>query len=270
MRKFRRIVIRPMTDFNTLELKVANRQGWDLTDRSPDDVKKILDLAISIAAKTPGVIMASSRGGEQFVNTSFRAAEGKNNYVSFPEPNPICIYYKSANDHLERSLAFRKNLLNKDQLYSYDYQYEMFVNYFQEASEGITLLSKTIEGFINQLIPEKTDIEIQGRKGKDNLEWLPIGSKLRELMVALGHSDFNKSHTKEYSNITNMIALRDDLVHLKTAAQENKTVYQSLYKRVIDFDHYSCSNSVFIFINTMAPGYFIEEHEAIDISKKAT
>lgn len=250
-----------MTNFDALELKVASVKGWDITGVDPEKIKEVLQIAAAFAAKTPGAIMASSMDGKRYVNTNFRSSENKKKQIFFPEPNPICIYYKAANEHLEKSEAIKNNLLKADAGSHVPFDYDLFVDYFQETSEGVTQLSKTIEGFINQLIPEKTELEIAGKKGKNALEWLPIGTKLRDLMVALKGIDFHKSNNQDYSNITGMIAVRDDLVHLKTAVKENFTVYQDLYKRLIDFNQVGCSNSVFIFVNTMVPGYFEEKDE---------
>ncbi|KAA6439694.1 hypothetical protein FEM33_11360 [Dyadobacter flavalbus] len=269
MSKFKIIVVRPLTDFDTLGLQVANIKEWDLTKKNitPQQIQDILQIAAREVEKAGG-IMATSMGGGRFVNTSFKASANKRMFINFPEPNPICIYYKSANDHLDKSLPFRDQVLNMDGFPSAQQKFDAFVDYFQETSEGVTLLSKTIEGFLNQQIPDDTELEIDGKKGKARLEWLPIGTKLRELMIQLKDIDFYKTNQIEYYKITEMIALRDDLVHLKTTVKSNFTVYQELFKRLVDFDHVGCSNSVFTFVNKIAPGYFVEKgNDAHQIAK---
>jgi len=122
------------------------------------------------------------------------------------------------------------------------------------------LLSTTIEGFINQLLPENFQLEIDGvMKNKNEIEWLDITAKLRQVVPSLTGIDFQQTNGTDYENICLVIALRNDLIHLKKSIKENITNYQTIFKRLLDFDHISCSDSVFTYINTVIPNYLIEQ-----------
>lgn len=264
MSKFKKIVVRPLTDFDALGIKINETKQFDLGVLSKEQVSTLFQIISKEVEKGGGIMVTPMEEG-RFVTANFKASEGKK-YIHIPEPNPICVYYKSANEHLEKSLPFRDAVLKCPA--PNQQQYEDFVEYFQEASEGVTLLCKTIEGYVNQQIPDHTALEVNGKKGKKNLEWLPIGEKLRDLMIALKGIDFHKTNSMEHSKITEMIKLRDDLVHLKTTIKPNFTVYQQLFKRLIDFKHVECSNAVFTFVNTMAPGYFVEQEKELPPAEK--
>ena len=144
--------------------------------------------------------------------------------------------------------------------YSLIYHYDNFIEYYKETSQGIILLITTIEGFINQLLAENLELEIDGKlKNKNEIEWLDLNTKIRQLIPKLTGIDFQKSNNSEYINICSTIDLRNDLIHLKRSEKTNITSYQLLFKRLLDFDHISSSDSIFTFINTILPDYLTEK-----------
>jgi hypothetical protein len=260
MKQLKKIQIRPLTDFDTLNLQVASKKHYDLRGLEQGQVQELLTKLHDIVAKTPGAIIASKQGDKTYVNTQVKGARDKNKIFTFPEPNPICIYYSSANKHLQQSYALKNKFFAEEQHFAANYHYENFIEYFQETSEGVTLLSTTIEGFINQLLPENLELEIDGvLKTKIEIEWLDITTKLRQVVPGLTGTDFQQTNSKDYANICLIIDLRNDLIHLKKSVKENITNYQLLFKRLVDFDHVACSDSVFTFINTVIQDYLIEE-----------
>ncbi|MBC8109730.1 MAG: hypothetical protein H7Y04_01580, partial [Verrucomicrobia bacterium] len=102
-----------------------------------------------IVAKTPGAIIASKQGDKTYVNTQIKGSRDRNKTFTFPEPNPICIYYSSANQYLQKSYALKNKFFSEKQHFNGNYNYKNFIEYFQETSEGVMLLTTTIEGFIN-------------------------------------------------------------------------------------------------------------------------
>lgn len=260
MKQLKKIEILPLTDLDNLNLDIVEKKNYDFTGIDEDIIKELFSKLYKIAESSSGVIIASKLGDKNYVNTQIKGTRDKNKIFTFPEPNPICIYYNSANEHLQESYKLKNKFFSEEQNFSVDYNYENFIKYFQKTSEGIILLSTTIESFINQLLPENLQLEIDGAiKTKSGIEWLDIKSKLREVIPKLMHIDFQKTNEKDYNNISLIIDLRNDLIHLKKSVRKNITHYQRLSKRLIDFDHISCSDSVFIFVNTIVPNYLVEK-----------
>lgn len=260
MKQLKKIEILPLTDFDTLNLQVASKKHYDLTVLDQAQTKELLTKLHEIVAKTPGAIIASKQGEKTYVNTQIKGSRDKSKIFTFPEPNPICIYFSSANRHLQQSYALKNKFFSEEQHFDANYHYGNFIEYLQETSEGITLLSTTIEGFINQLLPENLQLEIDGvMKNKNEIEWLDITTKLRQVIPSLTGIDFQQTNGKDYTNICLVIDLRNDLIHLKKSVKENITNYQALFKRLVDFDHIACSDSIFTFINTVIPDYLVEQ-----------
>lgn len=256
MKKLKQIVLKPLTDLDNLELNVSSMIQYDLPDLESEKIAQIIK---ELNNNFPDAILGTNVGDKSYVNTHIKGAQNKNRIFSFPEPNPICIYYNSANNHLQFSYDLKNKLFSGKQHYDFNKHYENFVEYFQETSEGVILLSTTIEGFINQLIPEEFLLDINGKQlTKAEIEWLDIKSKLRDLIPTLTGIDFYRTNKITYECISNIISLRNDLVHLKRILKTNNTSYQLLFKRLLDFEHLKCSDSVFTFINTLKPNYFTE------------
>lgn len=260
MKQLKKIKLLPLTDLDSANLNVTDRKDYDLTEIGNDATKELMEKLYKIAESTPGVIVATKVGDKNFVNTQVKTAKDKSRVFTFPEPNPICIFYKSANEHLQNSYAIKNKIYSEDQHFDYYQHYQTFVEYFQETSEGVILLNTTFEGFSNQLLPDNIEIEIEDKKlKKSEIEWLDINTKLRVVLPLITGIDFQKSNPKDYANLCLLIDIRNDLIHLKKTSKENITKYQQLFKRLVELDHVSVSDSVFTFINTMTKDYFIED-----------
>ncbi len=261
MKQLKKIKLLPLTDFDTLGLKIGTQKNINLKELASEKVKELWQTIHKIIGKNPRVIIANEFGEKKYVNTQVKGARDKNKIFSFPEPNPVCIYYSSGNSHLQISYEIKNKLFSEEQHFNANYHYDKFIQYFQETSEGVILLTTSLEGFINQLIPEKTQIEIDGiKRSKTELEWFDLLKKIRELIPILTAIDFQKSNGADYDNICLIIDLRNDLIHLKKSLKENITNYQQLFKRLVDLDHIACSDSIFTFVNTIIPDYFVEDN----------
>ena len=259
MKQLKNVKIEPLTDFEKIKLNVARSQKIDLTDLGEEQTNKALSELFKIAGKSQGVIIATAKEGKSYINTTFKGKRDKSKIFSFPEPNPICIYFNSATQHLQAAYELKNTFFSQPQTFDHTFHYANFIEYFKECSEGIIMLCSTIEGFINQLLSENLKIEINGElKNKIEIERLDIKSKIKFVIPIIADIFFDKTNTIDYSNINITIELRNDLIHLKKSYKENITNYQNLFKRLLDFDHISCSDSIFNFINTVIPDYFTE------------
>ncbi|WP_367916036.1 hypothetical protein [Leadbetterella sp. DM7] len=260
MKQLKQVELKPLTNFDSLNLNVSSEKKYDLTDLDEEQTNKLFTQIYEIISKSQGAIIGSNIGDNTYVNTQIKSSSSKSKIFTFPEPNPICIYYNSANRHLQQSYALKNKFFTEEQHFDTDYHYDNFIEYFQETSEGVILLSTTIEGFINQLLPDSLEIEINGiKKNKDEIEWLDINTKLRRVLPYIIGVDFQQTNPKDYDNICLVIDLRNDLIHLKKSIAPNITYYQLLFKRLMDFKHITCSDSVYTFVNTMVPDYFVEK-----------
>ena len=260
MRKFKKIELFPLTDFDDLNLQIASRKNFDLTNIGQEKRNEHLGKLFDIVSKNPNVIVANKVGDKTYVSTQIKSLANKKRVFSFPEPNPICIYYLSANEQLEISYSLKNKLFSEEQHFNSDYYYDKFIEYYKETSLGVILLITTIEGFINQLLVDNLELEINGKRlTKNKIEWLDLNTKIRQVIPQLLEIDFQQTNPKEYDNICLIIDLRNDLIHLKRSVKSNITNYQTLFKRLIDFDHIGCSDAIFTFINTIIPDYLTEK-----------
>lgn len=260
MKQLKKIKLLPLTDFDSLNLKVATRKDYDLTVLPQEEQTKLLTELFKIAGKTPGAIIATKVGDKNYVNTQVSTAKQKSKTFTFPEPNPVCIYYSSANEHLQKSYSIKNKIYTEEQHFNHHYHYQNLIEYFQETSEGVILLSTTLEAFVNQLLDDTLQLTVNGQvKDKGEIEWLDIITKIRQVVNQISGIDFFQTNPKEYSSISLLIDLRNDLIHLKKSTKENVTHYQTLFKRLVELNHVDVSDSVFTFINTIIPNYLIEE-----------
>lgn len=259
MRKLKQVVLSPLTVWSEANADPNLMLRIELVDLHIQENHNKLGYILQSLQEFPNTTLSTNLDGTSYVNTHIKGTKNKGRLFTFPEPNPICIFYNSANKHLQNSYNLNNKFFSGKQHYDFNKHYENFVEYFQETSEGVILLSTTIEGFINQLIPEEFLLDINGKQlTKAEIEWLDIKSKLRDLIPILTGIDFYRTNKIAYECISNIISLRNDLVHLKRILKTNNTSYQLLFKRLLDFEHLKCSDSVFTFINTVKPNYFTE------------
>ncbi len=170
MKQLKKINLFPLTDFDNLNLQVATRKDYDLTSLSQEEQNKLFTELFNIAGKTPGAIIATKVGDKNFVNTQVSTAKQKSKAFTFPEPNPVCIYYSSANAHLQKSYSIKNKIYSEEQHFDHNRHYQNFLEYFQETSEGVILLSTTLEAFVNQVLDDTLQLTVNGQaKNKDGI-----------------------------------------------------------------------------------------------------
>ena len=92
MKQLKIIEIRPLTDFDKLNLQVASEKHCDMTVLDQAQTKELLTKLHELVAKTPGAIIASKQSDKTYVNTQIKGSRDRSKIFTFPEPNPICIY----------------------------------------------------------------------------------------------------------------------------------------------------------------------------------
>ena len=249
-----------MINLDNIDIKVSTFTEKKITFKNEEQYREVIGKLQNIINKNPNAIVKTKVGNMQTVTTRIKSTKNKKKVFMFPEPNPVCIYYNSAIKHLENSNLIKKDLFEVKNGFNSNDNFVEFSKYYSEISQGIILLVTTLEGFLNQLLPD--DIEflyLEKKHNKSHIEMLDISTKIRKVVKHLHNIDFYVTNPTEYDNISLLVNLRNDLVHLKTNIKSNLTVYQDLYKRLIDIDLINISESVFIFINKIVPNYFIEK-----------
>ena len=256
MKKFRKIELVPLTNSKDLNLDVVKTVKLQVNRN--DEVDKCLAELFDHVKKNPDIKIGNDVGNETFVSTQIKSSSNKKVYT-FPEPNPICIYYNIANEHLEKSYDLKNKINSKPQNYDAFEDYEYFSNYFNITSQGIIFLITTIEGFINQFFIEDSYLINGKTMTKKNLEWAKLDEKINVILPALIGINFKETNPNEYSKICSTNSLRNDLIHLKQSSKSNNTFYQELFKKTIDFKHFECSEAVYTFLAKLKPKYFTEK-----------
>ena len=236
---------KPLTPMKDLKLNVAEQRHLDLTKSDveiPDLEKKLMEV-LSTVSKMKGVIVAGGRGEDNHVMANITPSKKKDKVLIFPEPNPVLIYFNSGLEHIQNTIAIRKDILKSE--YEPEELYPIFSDFYKQAFQGITQLIMAMESLFNQKIPEDVNLEFDGQNlNKGNIEWKDFKIKIRHIVPLLTGTDLYAEHNADYQNICNLNKLRNSLIHLKSLREDNFTHYQSLCKELIDFDYETNCNSI--------------------------
>ena len=175
-----------------------------------------------------------------------------------PEPDPVLLYFDHAY-YILKLLEPKKKELLKGLLNTYleDMGKELY-EYFGHASAFIIMLFTALETFTNRCIPMEF-IYIKDVNGKRTESYsksqverhISFDEKVKEVFKQVYKSnpkDFAKAYPLINQRIINLKKLRDDIVHTKVS-NEGHSVYDYLYKRLIDFKFVESLNAVKDFCN---------------------
>lgn len=169
----------------------------------------------------------------------------KGKVLNFKEPNPIQLYFNLASENFDEANIFQKKLLQDNDVIE---DSSIFNIFFKKVTTGIVFLVMSIEGQLNQIIPDEIVIN---NKSKNEIEFESFEDKIK---IYVSNSkilglDFSKTNNFDYTNITQIINLRNDLIHLKTQTETNQTKYSELFKRIIDFKIEANIKSTFMLLH---------------------
>ena len=258
MGKFKKLELTPLTNIKELNLDIIKNVEREV-ERSEDNDKILKELLSYVKSNPDTTKIATKVSNENYISTQIKSSDNKNKIYTFPELDPICIYYNIANENLEQSYNLKNLINNKAQNFNSIEDYEFFTKYFSYTSQGIIFLITAIEGFINQFFKEDVNYEINGEpKTKKDLEWATLEEKIKDILPTITGINFKDDNQAIYCKILTTNAIRNDLIHLKQTQTNNNTNYQELFKRIIDFKHIENSEAVFTFLDKMKPNYFKE------------
>lgn len=258
MAKFKKIKIAPIRELGALNLNIAEEKHYDVSDLPEEAQRTLMSQLMEIARQSEGVVVAKPVDGKQHVAAVVRPSKQKDKTFSFPEPNPIHLYFDIAVAHLEKAENLKQQFFEAANTHP-QAEFELFCSFFQEIVPGIVFLLMTVEGFMNQLAEENKTYTINNsEKTKKDIEWMPFTDKLRQAVPVLTGVDFYVTNRPAYDRLQLLNSLRDDLIHLKKLEQANFTFYQELFKRLFDFPLSEGANAVFEFITTLKQDFFHE------------
>jgi hypothetical protein len=257
MANFIKISPIPIIAFDELPIQVNNAEEKDLSKiLSREQYQDLMSKLMDIVSKSKGAIVAKPIRGKQYVSAVVRPKGMEGKTYAFPEPNPVQLYYKIANEHLEKSAELQHEFLKMHG--AHPEEFTAFCKLFEETAQGVIFLMMTIEGFNNQLLSDKEEYTINGQtKTKKQLELAHFPIKMDEIIPEISGRKFKDTHPAEHTHITELNSFRNALVHLKKIEQENFTFYEQLCKRVLEFNALIVSNAVFSYIECIRPGFFV-------------
>lgn len=258
---FKKIILSPFYSLNpNTDINVVETNNYDFThldSKQSNAFFKQLNKWLK-SNKDKGVIVLREQDSKPYISIQINAAANKKNVLSFPEPNPVRIYYNSANIFLQNALDVKNKLLQIHTAQDNN-QYELFSKYFENASLGVIMLIASVEAFMNQMIPKNINIEIDGKNcDKEDIEYMDFNSKITKFLSALTGKDLFVDMRPVYDTLSVCNSLRDDVIHIKREINENGTAYEKIYKRLFDMPLLESSNCVFNFINYFHPNYLKE------------
>lgn len=255
------IKIKPLTFAEDLRIPTNQVTHYNITD--PEKAKEVMEKLqnfVSQYKNTNLFIQAKSLKGidTPAITTNIKTKDG--NTFQFPEPNPVHLYFQNSCNHLTASLTLLKDLKQYNSI-DHEKQYAVFLKYFHEITTGITLLVMSVETFINQHIPETIVLEMGENThwNKPIIERKSLKIKIKEIIPKIYGVNFYLQNEVDYIYLIEVQDLRNDLVHLKTVQKSNKTFYEDLIKRLLEFEPEKYVNAVFKFLNCLNAGYIEEE-----------
>jgi len=256
MKKFRKITNKPLKNLNDLDLNVVRKNEIGSVVRNTEVDKYLKQLFDYVNKNSDRTMIGVENNGKVYLSNQVKSSASRKKLYTFPEPNPICLYFNIANENLEKSAILKNKILSKKQNFDAIEDFELFSKYFSLTTQGIVFLVTTVEGFINQFFEDKEYIIDEETMERKDLEWAKLKVKLDLIIPTLLNIKFSELHYKEYQRILNTNILRNDLIHLKRTEKGNNTWYQELFKQLLDYNHHKNSEAVFKLLNTLKPDYF--------------
>ncbi len=146
--------------------------------------------------------------------------------IMFPAPNPIEFYLFSTYKSLEEIRRLEVEIKNDVKK----------INLLLLQNINFCIFSITsLESFINQIIPSDFIYnEKDKRISKTEIEssW-SIENKIKKVIKNLTGINIAEDYER-WIGLMELIKLRDDIIHLKTAQPSDFKSYQNLYKRLLD------------------------------------
>lgn len=183
---------------------------------------------------------------------------------TFPEPNPILIYFSNAQRFKREVEMFKTTLLAKlnpatknIQDFTHDYY-----NYFGAVCGTVIFLFTSLEAFMNSLLKD-TDTYIRKLPAKTELfnfhqiqENISFADKAKIVIPQLTGKDYFKSHPSKAQLIDNLKEFRDNIIHTKSTTEIIQHDY--VIKRSFNFKYDETIGVIAEYMNFYKTNYIQE------------
>lgn len=181
-----------------------------------------------------------------------------------PEPDPILIYFHTAYVYFTKIEEKREQVLvNSSIQVMTEKIIDDLYEYYGLTCSFVIILFTSLEAFINRSIPDDFEYRKTLNKktevySKQQIQWLSIEEKMKEVMPVIKKRDFGKSHPTVQQILDNLKEFRNSIVHTRES-KEGHTPFDYLFKRSFKFDYKQALNAVKDYCNFYHGANYIVE-----------
>lgn len=202
-----------------------------------------------------------------------RPVEYKGNRYVTSFPNPVHIFLSTAIEYFEISETIKETNFPKcgkkfgDDIYLLDIEengtHTCYNNYIKYKTSSIIMLVSSIEAFLNHIIPNDFIYNTVRKKKEVQFTKVDIESpkiNFREKLIKvipqyLQSINSEQDLESENETIFELYENRKNLIHLKTNAEDDLTVYFNEIDKMLDFDLNNAIELVISFMNKVKPEF---------------
>lgn len=269
-----RVIIKPFGLFKLADSAIQSMETQVDHETTPkESVKK---LAKKIKAGKSASFFGINPGTKELF--SFVPIIEDNQFFVSLFPEPIQLYFSLAYSNYEFSIQTRNNIVfqkSQRKRTPFNFVNEYLYNWhLQYKISTIIFLHSTIEAFVNYMMPDEFIYkqEITGKKtdkfhkttkeyNKEQTErYISFKEKISSVTHQITQINISKDHKKIYDNILNLSEVRNDLIHLRSTAQDkNQKYFEKVFEKLINIDLFPFVESVKNFVNLIKPDFIVIE-----------
>jgi len=188
-------------------------------------------------------------------------------------PNPVHLFLNSAIEHFEYSEQIKSTNFPKcgkqvgEDIYHLDAEeggtHACYNSYLQNRCGAVIMLVSSVEAFLNHIVPN--DFLYKTMRGKNTKTFNKIdiestkvnfNEKLGDVIKQYLHSiNSNADLEKEIKLISNLNKIRNSIIHLKTNAENDISVYIDDFEKMLGLDLQKCIQTVISYMNKVEPEF---------------
>lgn len=218
------------------------------------------------------LMLAEFKTGEKRLLHAHPVKHKKKTYVSV-FPNPVHLFLSSAIEHFEYSEQIKSNNFPKcgkqagEDIYQLDAEesgtHACYNSFLQNRCSSIIMLVSSIEAYLNHIIPNDFIYQTTRKKTPVEFDKIKIESsavnfkeKLDNVMNQyLNSINSNVNLEKEIKVISNLNKIRNSIIHLKTNAESDISVYFDDIETMLSLDLGNGIDNVINYMNKVEPDF---------------